>query len=124
AQPVAEFLVGARRDPDVGPVLTLGAGGIWVEVLRDVAHRVLPVADDDILAMLAELRTYGLLTGARGTEHADLGAVVVAARSVARCIADHPEVAEVEVNPLFVYAHGVEAVDARIFLTSGSEVSK
>lgn len=117
ATPLAELLIGARRDPDVGPVLTVGAGGIWVEVLRDVAHRVLPVEDQDILEMLAELRTYGLLTGARGRESADLGAAVAAARAVSRCILEYDEVAEVEVNPLFAYAHGAEAVDARIFLT-------
>lgn len=118
ASPLAEILIGARRDPDVGPVLTVGAGGIWVEVLRDVTHRVLPVDDDEIRAMLGELRTFGLLAGARGRPTADLDAVVAAAGSVARCILEHDEVAEVEVNPLFVYASGVQAVDARIFLES------
>jgi acetyltransferase len=117
ATPLAELLIGAHRDPDVGPVLTLGAGGIWVEVLKDVTHRVLPVDDDEIREMLGELRTHGLLAGARGRERADVDAVVSAARAVARCIREHPEVAEVEVNPLFVYGHGAEAVDARIFLT-------
>ena len=114
--PLAELLVGARRDPDVGPVLTLGAGGIWVEVLRDVSHRVLPVDGDEVRRMLEELRTFGLLAGARGRPAADLGAVVRAADAVARCILEHEVIAEVEVNPLFVYATGVQAVDARIFL--------
>jgi acetyltransferase len=120
AAPLAELLVGARRDPDVGPVLTLGAGGIWVEVLRDVAHRVLPVDADEVRAMLKELRTYGLLSGARGRPPADLDAVVDAAAAVARCVLEHEEVAEVEVNPLFVYAAGAQAVDARIFLGGSS----
>ncbi|GMV06394.1 MAG: acetyltransferase [Gemmatimonadota bacterium] len=116
ASPLAELLVGARRDRDVGPVLTLGAGGIWVEVLRDVAHRVLPVEDREVRAMLEELRTWGLLAGARGRPAADLDAVVAAAGAVARCILENEAVAEVEVNPLFVYASGAQAVDARIFL--------
>jgi len=116
ASPLAELLVGAHRDRDVGPVLTLGAGGIWVEVLRDVVHRVLPVEDDDIREMLGELRTYGLLAGARGRAAADVDAVVAATAAVARCLLDNEDVSEVEVNPLFVYATGAEAVDARVFL--------
>jgi acetyltransferase len=116
AAPLAEILIGARRDPDVGPVLTVGAGGIWVEVLRDVTHRVLPVDRDEIRAMLGELRIFGLLAGARGRANADLDAVVDAAAAVAGCVMEHEQVGEVEVNPLFVYAEGVEAVDARIFL--------
>ncbi len=117
APPLAELLVGARRDPEVGPVLTVGAGGLWVEVLADVAHRVLPVDADDIAEMLTEMRTYGLLTGARGRAPADLAAVVTAAEAVARCLLSHEDIAEVEVNPLFVYASGVAAADARVFLT-------
>ena len=116
APPLAELLLGARRDADLGPVLTVGAGGIWVEVLRDVAHRVLPVEDAEIRAALGGLRTYGLLAGARGRPPADLDAVVAAAQAVARCIMENPDVAEVEVNPLFAYADGAVAVDARIFL--------
>lgn len=120
ATPLAELLIGARRDRDVGPVLTIGAGGIWVEVLKDVTHRVLPVDDDQILEMLGELRTYGLLTGARGRDSADMNAIVEAARAVSRCILEHEEVAEVEVNPLFAYASGAQAVDARIFLAEAN----
>lgn len=116
ATPLAELLVGARREPDLGPVLTVGAGGIWVEVLKDVTHRVLPIEEGEVGAMLAELRTYGLLTGARGRPAADLDAVAAAVMAVARCVEEHAEVAEVEVNPLFVYAREAVAVDARIFL--------
>jgi acetate---CoA ligase (ADP-forming) len=114
--PLAELLVGAHRDPAVGPVLTLGAGGIWVEVLRDVTHRVLPVDDEGILEMLGELRIHGLLTGARGRESADLTAIVGAVHAVARCMLESPKVEEVEINPLFAYADRVVAVDARVFL--------
>lgn len=115
--PLAELLVGAVRDADVGPVLTVGAGGIWVEVLRDVAHRVLPIEEAEIRAMLTDLRTWGLLAGSRGRSPADLDAVVAAVGAVARCVLENPAVAEVEVNPLFVYASGAKALDARVFLT-------
>jgi len=116
--PLVELLVGARRDPEVGPVLTVGAGGVWVEVLKDVAHRVLPITDGDMLEMLSELQMYGLLTGARGRERAHLDSIVVAIRAVADCLLANGDVAEVEVNPLFVYSDRAVAVDARVFLTS------
>ena len=102
-------------------MLTLGAGGIWVEVLKDVNHRVLPVGDGEIREMVADLRTFGLLAGARGRDAADIDAIVAAAASVSECILEHEDIAEVEVNPLFVYAAGVEAVDARVFLEPGSD---
>ena len=69
--------------------------------------------------MLLELRTFGLLAGARGQPPGDIDAVVRAAEAVARCILEHHAVTEVEVNPLFVYATGAQAVDARIFLGGG-----
>ncbi len=114
--PVAELLVGAYRDPRLGPVLTVGAGGVWVEVLRDVAHRVLPVDDEELAAALGELKIAALLTGARGRSHVDLRPVVEAAAAVARCVTSYPEVPEAEVNPLFVYADRAVPVDARVIL--------
>lgn len=112
----AELLVGATRDPGLGPVLTIGAGGVWVEALRDVAHRVLPVGPHDVEEMIAELRIARLLTASRGLPAVDAGATVRAAVAVAACLELHPEVAEVEVNPLFVRADGVEPIDARVVL--------
>lgn len=118
AAPVAELLVGACRDPQLGPVLTIGAGGIWVEVLRDAVHRVLPVAANEIEAALSDLKVKALLTGARGKEAVKPGAIVEAAAAVADCIMRWPDVAEVEVNPLFVYPERVVPVDARVVLRS------
>jgi acyl-CoA synthetase (NDP forming) len=119
--PLAELLVGAVRDPDVGPVLTLGAGGVWVEVMEEVVHRVLPVGDDAIREMLSGLWVARILQGGRGRPAGDLDAVLGAARAVARCILQFDEVAEVEVNPLFVYPRGVVPVDARVYLTGGAQ---
>ena len=116
ASPVAELLVGACRDPRLGPVLTIGAGGIWVEVLRDVAHRVLPVAPREVEAAIGELKVSALLAGGRGGRAVGLGAIVDAAAAVAECVMRWPDVAEVEVNPLFVYEDRALPVDARVVL--------
>ena len=116
--PVAELLVGAYRDPQLGPVLTLGAGGVWVEVLRDVAHRVLPVDDDELERAMGELKVSALLAGARGGPAVQPGPIVKAAAAVAECVVRWPDVAEVEVNPLFVYPDRAVPVDARVVLAS------
>jgi acyl-CoA synthetase (NDP forming) len=115
--PRVELLVGAYRDPWLGPVVTLGAGGVWVEALADVTHRVLPISDEEIETMLDELRVARLLTASRGHPPVDRGAIVAAVRAVARAVTRHREIAEVEVNPLFVYEDRAEPVDARVVLT-------
>jgi acyl-CoA synthetase (NDP forming) len=116
--PVAELLVGVRRDPQFGPVLTLGAGGVTAEAIRDVTHRVLPVDAAEIGAMLDELRTADLLRGFRGRPAVDRDAIAAVALGLARCVRAHPQLIEIEVNPLFTYAHGAAAVDVRAFRTT------
>jgi len=116
APPVAELLVGACRDTQLGPVLTAGAGGIWVEVLRDVVHRVLPVDGREVEAAIGELKVSALLAGARGGHPVRSGPIVKAAMAVAECVMRWRDVAEVEVNPLFVYPDRVVPVDARVVL--------
>ncbi len=120
AAPVAELLVGAFRDPQLGPVITLGAGGTLVEALSDVVHRVVPASAEELDAALGELAVDALLRGHRGRPAGRRSAVVKAAAAVAECLLRWPEVAEAEVNPLFVYAHGVVPVDARVVLTPDS----
>lgn len=117
APPDLELLVGAVRDPGLGPVLTLAAGGVFAEVLGDAAHRVLPVGAPEIEAALDELRAGVLLRGARGRPPLARGQVVEAALAIAACMTRFPEVREVEVNPLFVYPARVAPVDARVVLT-------
>ncbi len=114
--PRAELLIGACRDPQLGPVLTLGSGGVFVEVLRDVAHRVLPVEEQQLRDMVRELRVGALLDGVRDGSGGPLEGIVAAAAAVARCLVDNSDVAEVEVNPLFAYSDRVVAVDARVIL--------
>jgi acetyltransferase len=115
-RPVAELLVGIVRDPQLGPMLTVGAGGTDVELQRDVAMRVLPVTADDVVEMLAELRIAGALAGHRGGRGADAQAIVRAVLGLAHCALAYPEIGEIEVNPLFAYEDRVVGVDVRIFL--------
>jgi acetyltransferase len=116
--PRLELLVGGTRDPDLGPVLTVGAGGVWVEALADVAHHVLPARDEEVIEAIRSLRVAPTLEAGRGLPAVHLEPVVRVAQAVARVLARHPEVVEVELNPVFVYDGTAEAVDARIVLGS------
>ena len=117
--PLAELLVGACRDPQLGPVLTVGAGGVWAESLRDVAHRVLPIAEGEAAEMVGELQLGAVLTGGRGRPAACMDAIVQAVEAVSRCIATCRDISEVEINPLFVYRDRAVAVDARVVTING-----
>lgn len=112
--PLAELLVGACRDPQLGPVLTVGAGGVWAESLRDVAHRVLPVAEGEAAEMIGELPVGAVLAGGRGRPAACMDAIARAVEAVSHCIATCRDISEVEINPLFVYRDRAVAVDARV----------
>ena len=116
--PGAELLVGAYRDPQLGPMLTLGSGGTGVEMLRDVTHRVLPVRPRDVEMMIGELRASRMLTGGRGHPPVSLAGIIQAAEAVARCVMTWSDVAEVEVNPLFAYSDRAIPADARVVLSS------
>lgn len=122
-RPTVELLVGVRRDEQFGPVLTVGAGGTGVEYLKDVALRVLPVDDREIDTMLGELRLAPLLDGYRGAPEVDRAALVQAIGALARCALSTPEIAEIEVNPLFVGPDGAVAVDVRAFLAPPAPLS-
>ena len=109
-----ELIVGARRDPRFGPILMVGMGGMATEVLRDVAFALAPVDEAEATRMLRRLRTAPLFDAHRGRPAVDVAA---AARVVARLsdfAAAHPEIAELEINPLLVSPSGAPALDARI----------
>lgn len=110
-----ELLVGIVRDPVWGPVLAVGLGGVWVEILHDSALRVLPVTKDQVLDALRSLRGAQLFEGARGTEKVDLDAVADAVMAVAT-LADRlgERLESLEINPLLVRGSQVEALDALI----------
>jgi acetate---CoA ligase (ADP-forming) len=119
-QPMAplgkELLLGAVRDPQFGPLVMVGLGGIYVEVLRDTTVRLAPVSPAEALRMLDELKTAALLRGVRGEPPVDRTALAEAISRVARLAADWPDLVEVELNPLVATTTGVVAVDARATL--------
>lgn len=115
---VAELLLGVVADPAHGLVLTLGAGGVWTELLADTASLILPVRDADILNALRGLRIWPLLAGFRGRPAADVDALVAAAQALARCAAAVDGLVELEVNPYLARPKGGVAVDALLRLSS------
>ena len=111
APPGLELVVGARREPGWGPILTVGLGGIWIEALHDI--RILP-ADIDregIVDELRKLKGAALLRGGRGTPAADLGAIADCVLRLGGIVRGDPHITEIEINPLRVYAKGVLALD-------------
>ncbi|MFL5863547.1 MAG: acetate--CoA ligase family protein [Solirubrobacteraceae bacterium] len=108
-----ELLIGARWDPRFGPVALAGTGGLYAEILRDIAVRLAPVTDSSAEAMLRSLRVAPLLTGARGRPALDLAGAARALATLSRVAAAHPELAELEINPLLVTRREVIALDAR-----------
>jgi acyl-CoA synthetase (NDP forming) len=107
-----ELIVGARRDPAFGPLVLVGFGGTQTELYRDVAVELAPVTPEVAAAMLARLRAYPLLTGWRGRPAVDVEAAAGVVAAVSRLIAERPDVAECEVNPLRVTPAGALALDA------------
>ena len=118
AQPGVEVIVGMTMDPQFGPVLMFGLGGVLVEVLKDVAFRVVPITQRDARQMVRNIQGFPVLQGYRGQEPADLGALEGLLLKLSDFIEGHPEVAELDLNPVFAYPKGAVAVDARIALSS------
>lgn len=108
-----EVIVGVSMDPQFGPVIMCGLGGVLVEVLQDVAFRLIPLQRRDARQMLAELRGLPVLRGVRGRPGADLRAVEDLLLRVAHLIEVRPDIRELDLNPVLAYPNGVIAVDAR-----------
>jgi acyl-CoA synthetase (NDP forming) len=113
-----EVIVGMSKDPQFGPVMMFGLGGIFVEVLKDVAFRIVPLAAKDAREMVREIKGFPVLEGVRGQEPADLGALEGLILKVSEFVEAHPEIEELDLNPVFAYRDGVLAVDARIVVAS------
>jgi len=115
-----EVLVGMNRDPQFGPLVTFGLGGIYVEVLKDVTFRVAPFTKLDAEAMLSEIRSKALLDGVRGKPAVDKEAIVDVLLRMGQLVQDFPEIAEFDINPLIVYPkeQGAIAIDMRLVLAS------
>jgi acyl-CoA synthetase (NDP forming) len=111
-----EVIIGMTTDPQFGPVLMFGLGGVMVEILKDVAFRVVPINERDARQMINEIKGKPLLDGYRGSEPADIGKLEELLLKVSAFVEQHPEVAELDLNPVFAYRDGATAVDARIVL--------
>jgi len=114
-----EVLVGMNRDPQFGPLVTFGLGGIYVEALKDVTSRIAPFSPQEAEAMLGEIRAHALLDGVRGQSQADKAAIVDALLRVGQLVQDFPEIVELDINPLVVYpqGQGAIAIDMRLVVT-------
>ncbi len=115
-----EVLIGMNRDPQFGPLVTFGLGGIYVEALKDVTFRVAPFTRLDAQAMLSEIRSKALLDGVRGKPAVDKEAIVDVLLRMGQLVQDFPEIAEFDINPLIVYPkeQGAIAIDMRLVLAS------
>ena len=122
-QPIAakgvEMLVGVVQDQHFGPVLACGAGGTTTELLKDVAVRITPITRGEASRMVRSLKTFPLLDGYRGAPRADVAALEDVLLRVSALVEAHPEVVEMDLNPLIVHPAGAVAVDARIRLEPG-----
>ncbi len=115
-----EVLVGMSKDPQFGPLVTFGLGGILVEALKDVTFRVAPFGRQDAEEMLEEIRAHTLLDGVRGRPPADKAALADTLLRIGQLVTDFPEIVEMDINPLMVYQQGQGAValDLRLILKS------
>lgn len=116
APPSTEVIVGVTKDPQFGPALMFGFGGIFVEVLKDVAFRIAPITRLEAQEMITEVKAYPILRGYRGQPPADVNAIVEILLNTSKLVMDHPEIKELDLNPILVYEKGAITVDARIIL--------
>jgi acetyltransferase len=116
-----EVIVGSTRDPQFGPLVMFGLGGIYVEVLKDVSFRVAPFGEKHARRMIEEIRSAPLLRGTRGERPSDIEAIVECVLVVSQMVTDFPEIVEMDINPLKVGepGAGAVAVDARITISEG-----
>lgn len=116
AAPSTEVIVGATKDPQFGPTLMFGLGGIFVEVLKDVTFRIAPITEEDAREMITEVKAYPVLKGYRGQPPADIEAIVKILLNTSKLVMKHQEIKELDLNPIIVYEKGAKTVDARIIL--------
>ncbi|GAB3679777.1 acetate--CoA ligase family protein [Salinarchaeum chitinilyticum] len=109
-----ETIIGANRDPQFGPLVLFGLGGIFVEVLEDTALRVGPISEPEARAMVDDIKAAPLLRGARGREPADVDAVVEALQRLSQLVWEFPAILELDVNPLVAGPDGASAIDVRL----------
>ncbi|HXK55614.1 MAG TPA: acetate--CoA ligase family protein, partial [Gammaproteobacteria bacterium] len=111
-----EIIIGVTRDPQFGPIMMFGLGGIFVEVLKDVVFRSLPLTAIDAAEMLDEIKAKAILGGVRGAPPVDREALIELMLRISQVCLAHPEIVELDLNPILGYADGYALVDARMIL--------
>ena len=111
-----EVIIGMTKDPSFGPVLMFGLGGIFVEVLKDVAFRIVPLDKNDASDMIIEIKGKKILEGYRGQDPADIPFLEDMLLKLSELVDKTEGIAEIDMNPLFAYKQGAVVVDARIIL--------
>ncbi len=111
-----ELLIGGLRDRQFGTAVSFGLGGIWVEALRDAAFGILPMTHEEIQDMIAGTRASVFLKGLRGSPPLDEEAVHLVITNLSKLLTDHPEISEIDMNPVRVYSRGAAALDVRVIL--------
>ena len=111
-----EIIIGMIKDPHFGPVVMFGLGGIFVEVLKDISFRILPIEERDAGEMITGIKGYEILKGARGNPPRDIQAIKEVLLKVSKLTTENPEINEIDLNPIFVFEKGLQVVDARMIL--------
>lgn len=111
-----ELFIGSTHDPMFGPILAFGLGGIYIEVLKDVVFRLIPIEQEDATEMISEIKAAKILDGIRGQSPVDKRALINLLMQTSDFIDRHPEIEELDLNPVFATEKGISVVDARIIL--------
>ena len=114
--PGVEIIIGVTEDAQFGPVVMFGLGGIWVEAIKDVVFRVVPVTAWDAEEMVREIKGFAVLQGYRGQEAVDLSFLAKLITRISEFIEKNPRFKEIDINPLIAYSDSAVAVDARIVM--------
>ena len=109
-----EIIMGMMKDPHFGQVIMFGLGGIFVEILKDISFRILPIEERDAEEMINEIKGYEILKGVRGECPKDIEAIKILLMKVSKLTAENPEINEIDLNPIFVFEKGLQIVDARM----------
>jgi len=113
---ITEIIIGIMKDPHFGPVIMFGLGGIFVEVLKDISFRILPIEERDAREMIAEIKGYEILKGVRGEGPKDIKAIKNLILKISQLALENPEISEIDLNPVFVFEKGLQVIDARMIL--------
>lgn len=111
-----EIIIGMMKDPCFGPTIMFGLGGIFVEILKDISFRILPLEERDAEEMISEIKGYQILKGVRGETPKDVQSIRDVLMKISQLVMENPEIKEIDLNPIFVFEKALQVVDARIIL--------